>query len=85
MNLSTYIRQTAQLSSNSGGTVDLSAHLSMVSITWGDGYECFMQGHEADEFCDRVRALWEKSGDTTMEDCALCEAWPYIENSECEA
>lgn len=85
MNLSHYIQQTAQLSANSGGTVDMRPHLSMVSISWGDGCECFMQGQDADEFNDRVRALWEKSGDTTMEDCALCEARPYIENLECEA
>ncbi len=83
--LTDIIRQTAQLSANSGGTVDLSPHLSTVAISWGDGCECFMQGQEADEFNDRVRALWEESGDTTMEDCALCEAWPYIESLECEA
>ena len=83
--LTDIIRQTAQLSTNSGGSVDMRPHLSTVAISWGDGCECFMQGQEADEFNDRVRALWEKSGDTTMEDCALCEAWPYIENLECEA
>ena len=79
MTLSGVIKHTAQLARNSGASVDARAHLSVVAISWADG-ECFMQGADADQFITAVRLLSEAAPDVTIEDCELCEAWPYIEN-----
>ena len=77
-NLTSIIQQNADLARNSGGRVALDSAYSTVAIEW-DGGECFMQGDEAAQFIDAVIALWEAAGDATIDDCELCEAWPYIE------
>jgi len=78
-NLTSIIQQTAELVRNSGGRVVLDSAYSTVAIDW-DGGECFMQGDEAVQFIESVTAMWEAAGDATIDDCELCEAWPYIEN-----
>ena len=79
MTLTQFIRQTADMASRSGGTVNIDSRFGTVAIEWDSG-ECFLQGDEGDSFIEKVRDMWNTTGDTTEEECALCEAWPYIEN-----
>lgn len=76
--LTHFIRQSASRARRSGGEVTITTQIPTVLIEWDLG-ECLLQGHEADDFIDKVRDMWAHVGDVTQEECALCEAWAYIE------
>ena len=63
-----------------GVTVDANSSMSMVSITDDDtGDDVFLQGEAADDFCNEVDSLWNRTGGAMGEECELCIAESYTE------
>jgi hypothetical protein len=68
-----------------GYAVDINSAYSWVNIyDESEGNEgdnsLFMQGHEAEDFIDKVEKLFNKVRIVSYKDCALFEASQYIEN-----
>ncbi|MBC8739727.1 hypothetical protein F6X40_23730 [Paraburkholderia sp. UCT31] len=57
--------------------IEVDSAMSTVSIGGADGI--FLQGHEADDFVERARALYEELGDVTMPEVYAHLAKPYID------
>lgn len=80
MEMPEIIRQQAQLARNSGATVELDTRYPTVWISAPDKEAIFMQGDDARQFEDEVRAYENQYPDVDSDDIELCVAWPYIEN-----
>lgn len=58
-------------------TVDIDKGMGTVCIIAEDQEDIFMQGDDADDFINEVEELYEKAGDVTEDECALCQAEDY--------
>jgi hypothetical protein len=80
MEMPEIIRQQAQLARNSGASVDLDTSMPTVCISAPGEPDIFMQGDDARQFEDQVRAYEDQYPDVDSDDIELFVAWPYIEN-----
>jgi hypothetical protein len=60
--------------------VEIDRRLGTVLIWKPEEEDIFLQGDEADQFIAKVDELYNKAGDVTEDEAALCEASPYCEN-----
>jgi hypothetical protein len=74
------IQEDARYIERSRVTITADTAHSWVCIADEDGNECFMQGHEADEFNDRAEQLYNDAQLVTLEECRAHLARPYAEN-----
>ena len=74
-----YIRESAERCRNGGITVDWDSAYSTVSIDSDDGQNAFMQGDEADQFIDQIRAMCKHYPSLDEYTAALALAEPYAE------
>lgn len=61
-------------------TVELDRSMGTVTISAPGQGDIFFQGHEADEFIEKVDKLYHETGLCTEDECALNIASPYAEN-----
>lgn len=75
-----FIREAAARVRASGVLVDMNSAFSTVSIDPAPGeYGIFMQGDEADQFIEEVRALCKRYRSLDEDTAALALAEPYAE------
>lgn len=62
-------------------TVELDHSYGTVTISDDEGVQddIFMQGDDANLFLNEVDDLYQKAGDVTEDECALCAAESYVE------
>jgi translation initiation factor 1 (eIF-1/SUI1) len=77
MTLTEIIKAAAQRMQNA--TVDMDSRYGTVCISTDGQDDIFMQGDEAGGFIDQVQDLYEKAGDVTEDEAALCHAEQYAE------
>jgi hypothetical protein len=86
--LSDIIRENARYVRDSGYAVEYCEILPTVSIGLLNkrgviddllGESVFLQEHEADDFMDQAKNLYEEAGDVLQEDCMLSVAKSYID------
>lgn len=78
MNLQDTIRARVAACKASGLTIETQPTASTVILTSPTSHACIL-GHEADELCDKIHALWEELGDITREEAELFHAFDYMD------
>lgn len=59
--------------------VEVNSPFSWVDIKAGGSEGVFLQGHEADEFIDTAKKVWEELQDVTEDDCWKYLAYDFLE------
>ena len=77
MELSEIIKKSAERMQNV--CVDIDRRFGTVCISSNGEEDIFMQGEDASDFIAQVDNLYEKAGDVTEDEAALCCAAPYCE------
>lgn len=81
MKLIDILKQQAEYTRNSGVEVDIDEPMGTVNIFETHNPDCcvFLQGDEGYTWIDEWREIWEKVGDLGLDECALAQAYPYLD------
>jgi hypothetical protein len=73
------LKEIIEFNSQYAGDIEVEVDDRFPTVSIGGEDGVFLQGHEAEEFVDGAKKLYEDVGTVTLEDCYRHLAKPYID------